>query len=34
MRVKGKYESLESDLEELVVKYDSSNPVGPMIAGH
>jgi len=34
VRVKGKYESLESDLEELVVKYDSSNPVGPMIACH
>ena len=34
VRVKGKYESLESDLEELVVKYDVSNPVGPMIACH
>ena len=34
VRVKGKYESLESDLEELVVKYDSSNPVGLMIACH
>ena len=34
VRVKGKYESLDSDLEELVVKYDSANPVGPMIACH
>ena len=34
VRVQGRCESIESDLEELVVRYDFSNPMGPMIVCH
>ena len=34
VRVQGRCESIKSDLEELVVRYDFSNPMGPMIVCH